>query len=232
MRLFYHPYPTSDSFLSEEESLHAVKVLRLQEGDTIRLMDGKGYWYDAKITKAHAKKCTFQIVQQSSLAPRRSYRLHIAVAPTKSIDRTEWFVEKAVEAGIDEISFLQCEHSERKNINLERFEKIVVSALKQSTNLYLPTLHPMVPFRQFAAQALSSQKFIAHLEDGERKLLKNELAATDDILILIGPEGDFSPEEIDFALKQGFAPVSLGESRLRTETAALAACFTCHIVKS
>ncbi|HVD97149.1 MAG TPA: 16S rRNA (uracil(1498)-N(3))-methyltransferase [Cytophagaceae bacterium] len=232
MKLFYHPDPLQELSLSEEESLHATKVLRLKEGDHISLLDGKGHRYEAELIKANAKKCSFKILETFEEQKKRSYSLHLAVAPTKNIDRIEWFVEKAVEIGIDEISFLQCEHSERKNINTERIEKIAVSALKQSMNLYLPVIHELVPYKKFISEKRDEHCFIAHLEEGDRKVFKQEIIDKERILILIGPEGDFSKEEIQLALAHGYIPVTLGESRLRTETAALAACFICNTIKA
>jgi 16S rRNA (uracil1498-N3)-methyltransferase len=232
MKLFFHPNPVVDAALNEEESMHAIKVLRLKEKDLIHIIDGKGNLYEAEINKAHAKKCGFRILTDKNEKKKHSYYLHIAIAPTKNIDRIEWFVEKAVEIGIDEITFLQCEHSERKNINQERIEKIAVSAMKQSMNLYLPILNEMTSFSKFLSLPKKENCFIAHLEDGERKLFKKEINNSENILILIGPEGDFSKEEIKEALAQRYVPVSLGESRLRTETAALAACFICSTVKN
>ncbi|HSZ25055.1 MAG TPA: 16S rRNA (uracil(1498)-N(3))-methyltransferase [Cytophagaceae bacterium] len=231
MKLFFHPNPTEDPLLNEEESLHAIKVLRLKEKDPISIIDGKGHLYNAEISKANPKKCGFTIFNTIEEQKKRSYYIHIAVAPTKNIDRMEWLVEKAVEIGIDEISFLLCDRSERKNINLERIEKIAVSAMKQSMNLYLPILHEMIPFSEFAAMPQKEVGYIAHLAEGERKLFKTEIAEKNSVLILIGPEGDFSKNEIQLALTHHYIPVSLGENRLRTETAALAACFTCHLMK-
>lgn len=231
MKLFFHPDPLAELVLNEEESLHATKVLRLKEGDTISILDGKGKRYEAEITKANAKKCGFKIIETFSQEKTQNYSLHVAVAPTKSIDRIEWFVEKAIEVGIDEISFLLCDRSERKNINIERIEKIALSALKQSMNLYLPKINELESFSKFVSAKRDETGFIAHLEEGERKSFKKEIAAQEKILILIGPEGDFSEDEIKLAISNGFIPVSLGESRLRTETAALAACFICNTIK-
>jgi 16S rRNA (uracil1498-N3)-methyltransferase len=230
MKLFFHPNPVSEPVLSEEESIHAIKVLRLKENDLITIIDGRGHLYEAEINKANAKKCGFTILKTREETKKHSYRLHIAVAPTKSIDRMEWFIEKAIEIGVDEISFLLCEHSERKNINLERIEKIVVSAMKQSMNLYLPILHETMSFSEFISKPKKETCYIAHLEEGERKLFKNEIQGQQNILLLIGPEGDFSQEEIQEAIDNKYIPVSLGESRLRTETAALAACFICNTI--
>ena len=232
MKLFFHPNPTTDQTLSEEESLHAIKVLRLKEHDNITIIDGKGNQYEAEIIHAHPKKCGFKILNSKKEIKDRSYFLHLAVAPTKSIDRIEWLVEKAVEVGIDEISFLQCHHSERKNISAERIEKIAISAMKQSKNLYLPKINEMILFNKFISVPRKENCYIAHLEEGDRKLFQKEISDKADILILIGPEGDFSPEEIQLALNNNYIPVSLGTSRLRTETAALGACFITNTIKN
>jgi len=231
MKLFFHPNPIAESQLTEEESLHAIKVLRLKELDLIHLMDGKGNLFEAEIRKANAKKCEFAVLNTKTEVKKRNYRLHVAVSPTKNIDRIEWFIEKAVEIGIDEISFLLCDHSERKNINQDRIEKIAISAMKQSMNLFLPVLNEMTSFSKFISKSKNETCFIAHLEEGDRKLFKKEISSTNDILIMIGPEGDFSKEEIEEALNNHYIPVSLGESRLRTETAALSACFICNTIK-
>jgi 16S rRNA (uracil1498-N3)-methyltransferase len=232
MKLFFHPDPTADYTLSEEESLHAVKVLRLKELDTLTIIDGKGSLFEAQITNAHPKKCSFAILNSKKETKNRTYNLHLAIAPTKSIDRMEWLVEKAVEVGIDEISFLQCDRSERKNINLERVEKIAISGMKQSMNLYLPIVNEMIPFHKFISTSRNEKCFIAHLEEGERKLFQKEITDISNILLLIGPEGDFSKEEIQLAINNKYTPVSLGTSRLRTETAALAACFITNTIKN
>jgi 16S rRNA (uracil1498-N3)-methyltransferase len=232
MKLFFHPNPTENPVLSEEESLHAVKVLRLKEKDTITIIDGKGKQFEAEVNNAHPKKCGFSILSFIEKRQSRPYYLHIALAPTKSIDRIEWLVEKAVEIGVDEISFLQCDRSERKMINIERIEKIAVSAMKQSMNLHLPVLNDMISFENFLLPERKETCFIAHLENGKRMHFKDEVIQSNEILILIGPEGDFSKEEINKALDKKYIPVTLGESRLRTETAALAACFICYTLKT
>lgn len=231
MKLFFHPNPTLDSILSEEESVHAIKVLRLKENDRITIIDGKGNQFEAKIISSNAKKCQFEVLEKRT-SIKHPYFLHVAVAPTKSIDRIEWFIEKAIEIGIDEISFLNCAHSERKNINIERIEKIAMSAMKQSLNLYFPKINDIVPFAKFVTQPRTEAAYIAHLEDGERKYFGTEIAKKDSILLLIGPEGDFSKEEIKLALDSKYSPVNLGQSRLRTETAALAGCFITNTIKN
>ena len=224
MHVFYTPDIQSQAELPEEEAAHAVRVLRLQTGDEVTLTDGKGNFYRAEISTATTKRCLVNI------APLWSGHLHIAMAPTKNMDRTEWFAEKATEIGFDELTFLNCRFSERKEIKPARLEKILVSAMKQSQKATLPELNGMTDFRTFVSQPFDGRKFIAHCEEGVKPLLKQTYHPGENALVLIGPEGDFSPEEIALALKYGFEPISLGESRLRTETAALVACHTIHVL--
>jgi 16S rRNA (uracil1498-N3)-methyltransferase len=250
MSLFYVPNLSAASILPDEESLHAVKVLRLKTGDSIQIVDGKGGFFNARITTPHHKHCAFEITETLVDASKRNYHLHIAIAPTKNIDRLEWFIEKATEIGIDEITPVFCQNSERKIVKEERLEKIIVSAAKQSLKAKFPTLNPPCSFNEFIRMYNAEQQFIAHcytspqpspegretekptilsnLENSifERKLLKNEVLKSSNVLILIGPEGDFSPEEVSTAIKNGYQPVSLGDSRLRTETAGVVACCT------
>ncbi|RNI30512.1 16S rRNA (uracil(1498)-N(3))-methyltransferase [Rufibacter latericius] len=234
MHLFFTPdlQPSDTSYtLSEEESKHAARVLRLSQGEAVTLIDGRGGWFEAEIAEPNPKKTKISILQHHQDFGQRKYRVHIAVAPTKNMDRMEWFVEKAVEMGIDEITFLQCARSERKNLNLARLEKIAISAMKQSMKSYLPVLNPLTRYPDFLKQPHEGQRFIAHLVEGqERHSLAKSLSGEDTYTVLIGPEGDFSPEEVNQALEAGFKPVTLGQSRLRTETAALAACHTIHVV--
>ena len=214
--------------LSEEESKHAVRVLRLNEGDAIDLLDGRGGLYTATVAAANPKRCQLRITHHETVPPR-PYFTHVAVAPTKNLDRMEWFVEKAVEIGVERISFLRCARSERRELKLERLEKIAISALKQSGQAWLPQLDELVDFSAFVDGIISETAFIAHLEAGERTDLAQVVAAQPSCCVLIGPEGDFTPAEIALALSKGLRPVTLGTSRLRTETAALAAVFTAHI---
>ncbi len=231
MHLFYTPDIRSDSYtLSEEESKHATRVLRLQQGDTVYLVDGVGGLFTAIIQNAHPKKCQLQIIDKQLEYNTLPYVSHIAVAPTKNMDRLEWFVEKAVEIGVSEISFLLCEHSERRQLRLDRLEKIAISAMKQSQKGYLPLLHPLTPYVKFVQHCLPEQTFIAHLEEDATKSIKDYYKPKKPHCILIGPEGDFSETEIDAAYKAGIRPVTLGTSRLRTETAALVACHTLHVL--
>ena len=209
--------------LPEEEAGHCIRVLRMKEGDRIRLTDGKGSFYDAVISAVSGKRCMVHIESREVQQPLWDGHLHIAVAPTKLMDRNEWFVEKAVEIGVDEITFLKTDHSERDVVKMERIEKIAVSAMKQSQKATLPVLNGMTTLRDLIERGFDGDKFIAHCEPGSKVLLQDAVIPGHDSLVLIGPEGDFSPAEIEMALKAGFRPISLGPSRLRTETAALVA---------
>ena len=224
--MFYCPSIQMSATLSEEESQHAVRVLRLQTGDELELVDGAGGYYKAVISNPHPKHCEFVIKETFTEFGKRDYRLHIAIAPTKNIERLEWFIEKCTEIGIDEITPVICRFSERKIIKPERLEKIIVSAAKQSLKAYFPILNPMCSFRDFIQQTTVSQKFIAHCYEQDKQLLQRVYQKSFDAVILIGPEGDFSPEEVQAAIQHQFHPVSLGSSRLRTETAGIAACHT------
>lgn len=232
MQIFYTPDILLRPELPEEEAGHCVRVLRLTEGDEILLTDGKGTFYKAAIIRPHPKHCEVSIVQTWTQPALWPFYLHVAVAPTKHIDRMEWFVEKATEIGIDEITCLNCRFSERREIKPARLEKILVSAMKQSRKARLPKLTGMTDFKTFVAQPFEGRKFIAHCEEEEKALLTQVYRPGENALILIGPEGDFSPEEIRLAKASGFEPVSLGESRLRTETAALVACHTVHVLNA
>lgn len=230
MHLFFIPQITSDTVtLPEEESKHALRVLRLNAGDQVVLVDGTGGYYQALIQDPHPKRCQLRVIASQQQFGYRPFRIQVAVAPTKNLDRMEWFVEKATEIGIDDIFFLACERSERKQLNLERLEKIAISAMKQSVKAYKPRLHEMQPFRDFLTNCTPEQTYIAHLEEHERQAL-HQIAVPEKCCILIGPEGDFSPKEIDLAYQKGIKPVTLGPSRLRTETAALVACHTLNLL--
>jgi 16S rRNA (uracil1498-N3)-methyltransferase len=230
MHLFYTPDLQDDDYrLSEEESKHCVRVLRLTQGDTLFLVDGKGLLCEAVIVAAHPKACMLKVTDKKPGFGMRKYQLTIAVSPTKNIDRYEWFLEKATEIGIDGVIPLLSRYSERKEIKPERLEKVMVSAIKQSIKAYLPQLMPLQTFKQVVKTPFDGQKFIAHCNDGEKILLRDAITKGGRVLILIGPEGDFSNEEVESALKEGFVPVSLGDSRLRTETAALVACHTVNL---
>lgn len=232
MQIFYTPDIQNKLQLPEEESGHCVRVLRLGEKDEILLTDGQGTFYKAAIVQPHPKHCEVHILDQWQQETLWPFYLHIAVAPTKNMDRMEWFCEKATEIGVDEITCLNCRFSERREIKPSRLEKILVSAMKQSQKARLPKLNGMTDFKKFISQPFEGRKFIAHCEEGEKPLLKKIYQPGEKALILIGPEGDFSPEEIDLAKACGFEPISLGESRLRTETAALVACHTLHVLNA
>jgi len=228
MQLFYSPVlsPADLTFsFDKEESKHIVKVLRKKDGDILHVTNGLGFLFTTKITLASDKNCTVKVEQVEQQEPT-PYRLHLAVAPTKMNERFEWFLEKATEIGIHEITPLLCDHAERKHINLERFEKVIVSAMKQSNQCYLPKINPLTPISQFVQTAREGQLFIAHCEETARASLKSKLLLNTPTTILIGPEGDFSLAEIQLSLQHHYQPVTLGSTRLRTETAALAACHS------
>ncbi|MBO5830073.1 MAG: 16S rRNA (uracil(1498)-N(3))-methyltransferase [Alistipes sp.] len=226
MQLFYAPEITLPRYtLSEEESKHCIRVLRMGCGDELHITDGRGAMHRCKIVDDNVKRCTVEVIDTIHEFEKLPYNLTVAIAPTKNIDRLEWFLEKATEVGISEIYPLLCEHSERKEIKHEREERVITSAVKQSLKAYHPTLHPMTTFRQLVAMPFDGDKFIAHCnsEFGNREYLGKLIKKGGNTLILIGPEGDFSPEEIIFAEQNGFKAISLGKERLRTETAALVA---------
>ncbi len=232
MQLFYNPnISESDSTFSfdKDESRHIVKVLRKKEGDTLNITNGKGWLFNAKLILANQKQCEATIVEKS-LQKKRDFTLHIAIAPTKMNERFEWFLEKATEIGIEEITPILCDNSERKVIKTERFEKIIQSAMKQSLNFYLPKLNLFTSFKDFIEKDAYGLKFIAHCEDIDKQTLKSQLKPNKDCIILIGPEGDFSSVEINQALQSNFKPISLGETRLRTETAGIVACHSVAFV--
>jgi len=228
MQLFYNAnIKDSDTFFTfdKEESKHIVKVLRKTEGDSTFITNGLGNLFISEISIASDKKCEIKINEVQSFDKPEHY-LHIAVAPTKMNDRLEWFLEKATEIGIQEITPIICEHSERKVYKTDRAEKIVQSAMKQSLQYYLPKINEPVSFKDFIQKANADNKFIAHCVESERKSLKDCIEPKQDYLILIGPEGDFSEKEIELALANNYQAVLLGNTRLRTETAALVACHT------
>lgn len=229
MQLFYNPdikESEKEIVFPRDESKHIARVLRKKEGDILKVTNGKGALFTAEITVADQNQCVAKIMRLEKEA-ERSYYLHMAVAPTKMNDRYEWFLEKATEIGVDEITPVICDHSERKVVKLNRFERVLQSAMKQSLHLSFPKLNEPLSFSEFLEKEKNSKKFIAHCEeDKPRKSLKNEVKTGEKYTILIGPEGDFSAEEIEQALKENWIPVSLGKSRLRTETAAIVACTT------
>ena len=228
MQLFYNPSISEDTIdftFDKEESKHIVKVLRKKDGDILFVTNGLGFLFTTKIVLAIESKCTVAIVSFEKYN-KLPFHLHLAVAPTKMNDRFEWFLEKATEIGVSEITPIICEHSERKFIKNERFEKIIASAMKQSNQYYLPKLNEPIVFKDFLKQEFSGKRFIAHCEETDKTLLKDVLKPKSDVTILIGPEGDFSVKEIQLALDTRFIPVSLGHTRLRTETAAIVACHS------
>lgn len=231
MQLFYHPNidkNTSNCLFDKEESQHIAKVLRKKQGDTLHITNGKGFLFEGQLRFASPKQCEVSILKCQEQI-HRPYHLHLVVAPTKMNERYEWFLEKATEIGVDEITPIICQHSERTSLKLERFEKIILSAMKQSLQCYLPTLNPPITSAVFFKQMMTdtSDKYIAHCQENEKILLSHALTPLSErITILIGPEGDFSDEEINTAIAQGFRPTSLGDTRLRTETAAIVACHT------
>ncbi|GLB50199.1 16S rRNA (uracil(1498)-N(3))-methyltransferase [Neptunitalea lumnitzerae] len=228
MQLFYTPDITPETksfFFNSEESKHIVRVLRKKEGDELYITNGKGYLFTAVVTLANQKRCEVEVVNVELKAPRHYY-LHMLVAPTKMNDRYEWFLEKATEIGVDEITPIICDHSERKVVKVDRFEKIIQSAMKQSLSCYKPILNEAISFKEAMEGSFKGLRFIAHCEESERHSLKRKVVIDNDVVMLIGPEGDFSLEEIELAKEKGFEPVTLGDQRLRTETAAIVACHT------
>lgn len=231
MHLFYTPDITGNEYtLPEEESKHCIKVLRLEAGDQVSLVDGKGGFYTCEIIQPNAKRCEVRCIEKKEHYGQRDFRVHIAIAPTKNIERIEWFLEKCTEIGIDEITPLLCEHSERKIIKLDRLEKVIISAMKQSLKAYLPTLHPMTSFPQFVKNHENTLKCIAHCDEGNKHSLHEIYSPHQNVTILIGPEGDFSSHEIELAMNRDFIPVTLGNSRLRTETAGIVACHSINFL--
>lgn len=231
MNLFYTPDLQVETYiLNEEESRHCIRVLRLVPNDVIYLTDGKGNLYQASIADNNLKACQVKILQTFREYEKRDFYLHIAIAPTKNIDRFEWFLEKATEIGIDEITPLLCNHSERTVIKNERLEKVIVSAMKQSLKAYKPKLNNLTKFNDLVNQPFDGIKYIAHCEEGSKLPLKSDYSKKQNVLILIGPEGDFSPAEIETARKCGFKEITLGKSRLRTETAGIVACHSIHLL--
>ncbi|MBT8312319.1 MAG: 16S rRNA (uracil(1498)-N(3))-methyltransferase [Flavobacteriaceae bacterium] len=234
MQLFYSAnldQSVSQFVFPEEESRHIVKVLRKQVGDKLQITNGKGYLFTAEILAADPKSCKAAIVKTTK-KHQKMYRLHMVVAPTKNMDRFEWFLEKVTEIGVHEITPIICEHSERKVLKLPRLEKIMQSAMKQSLRTYLPKLNEPLTYDEFIKREHEGLLFIAHCQEEEKMELVRRVAPDKDITILIGPEGDFSEKEIDLAYENGFYPVSLGDARLRTETAAIVACSTVAIINS
>jgi 16S rRNA (uracil1498-N3)-methyltransferase len=233
LNLFYNPSiseSSKEAIFDKEESRHISKVLRKNAGDILHITNGKGFFFEVELLISDPKKCIACLIK-SEKQPPLPYHLHLAVAPTKLNDRYEWFLEKATEIGISEITPIFCDHSERKTIKPERYKKIIESAMKQSLKAYLPTLNPAMSFTDFLEKDHFEEiKLIGHCETSKNQSLKSILQPDKSILILIGPEGDFSKREIERAKSQNFAAIHLGSSRLRTETAALAACHTVYLI--
>ena len=228
MQLFYNPTITEFTEIfsfDKEESKHIIKVLRKKDTDILFVTNGLGFLFKTEITLASDSKCTVKILSFEK-QPRSKFHLHLAVAPTKMNDRYEWFLEKATEIGIHEITPIICDHSERKVVNKERFDKILLVAMKQSNELYLPKLNEAVTLKEFLKHERKGLKLIAHCEEANKQTLKSVLKPNADVTMLIGPEGDFSEKEIAVALENSYIPVSLGNTRLRTETAAIVACHS------
>ncbi|MCK0144793.1 16S rRNA (uracil(1498)-N(3))-methyltransferase [Arenibacter sp. F26102] len=232
MQLFYHPeleINTDQFIFPTDESRHISKVLRKKSGDILRITNGQGIIFEAEILIPDHKKCTAKIISKTQILPK-PYQLHMVVAPTKLNDRFEWFLEKATEIGVHEITPVICDHSERKIIKMDRMEKVIQSAMKQSLQAYLPKLNAAIPLKEFISQPKNGELYIAHCEEDKKKELSHIAATKKNTTILIGPEGDFSPEEILLALENGFQAVALGNTRLRTETAAIVACTAMAII--
>ena len=233
MYIFYAPHIISNEvILSPEESLHCVRVLRLIKGDRVHLIDGQGGMYDAVIVSPDAKSCRLEITGKIDHHKGRDFSLHIAIAPTKNLERFEWFIEKSVEIGIDIITPILCHRSERRTLRTDRLHKLIISTMKQAMVPYLPVLNELTEFDGFIDGLSGSlyNRFIAYCDESERKELREAVAPKANVIVLIGPEGDFTPGEIDIALAHGFIPVSLGKNRLRTETAGLVACHTVKLI--
>lgn len=231
MRYFYVPEAALGTELPTEEAQHAARVLRLSEGDQVRLLDGQGHVFDARLTLVSPKHCLYEIIQERAEPKTWRGSIHLAIAPTKMMERMEWLSEKATEIGFDALTFLDCRFSERRTLRTDRIEKIVQAAVKQSRKSWMPRVEGMTAFREFVGRPFQGRKFIAHCYEEfpridlfEALQQPTEDPTEDDVLVLIGPEGDFSADEVSYAAQQcGFTSISLGESRLRTETAGLMA---------
>lgn len=230
MFLFYVPDIEQSLRLPPEESKHCAKVLRKRAGDHIQITDGKGGLFTAQITSINPQECQVNLIDKA-VAEKRPYSIHIAIAPTKNMDRIEWFIEKCTEIGIDKITLLQTKRTERTKVKEERLQRILTSAMKQSKEYYLPQLHTLVDYHTFVAACSENKKFIAYVdESGTTNELFHIAQKSDEYCVLIGPEGDFTPEEIEQALQNNFEPIALGPKRLRTETAGVAACHTLNLI--
>lgn len=231
MNVFYLKNATEGlNTMPEEESKHCVKVLRMTEGETFVVTDGEGHLYDAELVAALPKHATVNLTNKRPGYDHWDFNLEIAIAPTKLNERTEWFLEKATEIGIDRVRLFTSYHSERRAANVERFQKVMVAAMKQSIKSRLPKIDDITPFDKLVKQPFEGQKFIAWIDDDVKDCLCNLYHKGENVLVLIGPEGDFSPEEVALAKENGFVPCSLGDARLRTETAAMVACHTIQLI--
>lgn len=231
MYLFYTTQINNKlALLQGEEAHHCAQVLRKKTGDDLTFTDGKGKFYEGSIIETSKHSCTLRINKEWAAEHKRPFHLQIAIAPTKNIDRLEWFVEKATEIGIDSITPILCERSERKIVRTDRLEKIAIAAMKQSLKASVPGIQELMPIEKFILQASGSQKFIAYVDEHHTAHLKDICQKTQNVVVLIGPEGDFTAKEIQFAQENGYQPVSLGKSRLRTETAGLAACHIVNLI--
>ncbi|MEY1639673.1 16S rRNA (uracil(1498)-N(3))-methyltransferase [Tenuifilum osseticum] len=232
MQIFYAPQIEGDEYrLPEDESKHCIRVLRMQLGDELFLTDGRGNLHKARIADDNPKRCLVQIVSTQHEFGKRPFNLHIAIAPTKNIERFEWFLEKATEIGVDTITPLLCDRSERKDIKVDRLQKILISAMKQSVKAYLPTINAIQPFKNFIKSTHQADfKTIAHCNSWDLPPFQQVIQRGGSVLVLIGPEGDFTPAEVNLALNSGFREVSLSTSRLRTETAGVVACHTANLI--
>ena len=236
VRYFYVPDAANQVELPAEEATHALRVLRLKGGDEIFLMDGEGSFFRAEVTAASSKRCLYEIKEEMPQQRAWKGHIHLAIAPTKMMERIEWMAEKATEIGFDELSFLNCQFSERKVVKTPRIDKIVISAVKQSHKAWKPVVHEMTPFKEFVAQPRTGKKYICHCYEEIDKVdlfaeLQKPLDDEGDVTILVGPEGDFSIEEVQLALQHGYVSVSLGTSRLRTETAGLMAVAMANLAR-
>lgn len=233
MQVFYAPNCQLGFFpLHEEESKHVVRVLRMKQGDPVYVIDGNGKLFEGIIFEPHIKHCILQLNKVTEGFEKRNYRLHIAISPLKSVDRFEWFIEKAIEIGVDEITPLLCSHTEKKNINKDRLNRIVESAMKQSLKAYHPLLNDIQSFEKFILLHENGERGIAYCGEGEKTFIGKAFTKNADSIILIGPEGDFTADEFTMALNKGFKGISLGESRLRTETAGVVACHAMSFMNS
>lgn len=232
MQIFYAPGISGDTYiLDEKESKHCIRVLRMTKGTQVRLIDGKGILYEGFISDPDSKKCRISISEVKADYEKRDYRIHIAISPLKNPERFEWFIEKSVEIGIDEITPLICKNSEKQSVKLERINNIIISAMKQSVKSYKTVINDPVFFSDFISQTGNGIRLIAHCSTlSDRKKISEVYKKNENVIIMIGPEGDFSEEEILSAIRNNFIPVHLGSSRLRTETAGVAACHSIYFI--